>query len=117
MSSRNAVPGKRLIPVQRSFELSRTDSGQVTVPHEPVELRQVDLRFAPCLIEQAQHHALRHLGKQRKVRPGAVVGSTKRISASRPNPHVEMMAHPARPRRTPTVATGLSLGRSPHRDT
>jgi hypothetical protein len=86
--------------------LSRPDSGQVTVPHKPVELWQVDLCFAPCLIEQAPHHAMRHLRKQRKVRPGAVIGSTKRIRVSRPYLHVAMMAYSARLRRTTTAQPG-----------
>ena len=60
------------------------DRRQVGVPAERVHLFEAEPFLAALVVEQAQVDGLGHLGEQREVGPGAVVGGSEWIRAPRP---------------------------------
>src|SRR6185437_14126049 len=62
------------------------DARQEAVPYVAVDLGHVQPLFrGAALVEQAQLDSLCYLGKQREVRPDAVVGGAERIRPARPH--------------------------------
>ena len=62
--------------------LARADVGQVAVPAEGGDLGQLDPGLLARLVEQAELDPLGHLGEEREVGPGAVVGRAQGIGMS-----------------------------------
>jgi hypothetical protein len=74
------------------------DPRQEAVPHVAVDLGHVQPLFrGAALVEQAQLDSLGYLGKQREVRPDAVVGGAERIRPARP--HIAFHGLPSAPAR------------------
>ena len=67
--------------------LAGTDSRQVAVPHEPVQLGQVDALLRSVVRDQRQLDPLRRLREEREVGAGTVIGGSQRIRPARLDPH------------------------------
>src|ERR1700674_2521462 len=83
-----------------SVPLSRPDVGQIGVPGECIDLVEWHLAFVSLIVEETQLDSLRHLGQERKVRPGAVEAGPERIRAAGPNLQVRHLR--------PSLAEGLA---------
>src|SRR5262249_11042926 len=68
------------------------DAWDIAVPAKGRGLRQAQPRLATLVVEQAQVHALRHLGKNRKVDSVPVVGRAEGKGFTGPDviPHVRI---------------------------
>ena len=79
------------------------DLGQVAVPHESVDVLQLDARLDSILVEETQLHTLRRLAEEREVRAAAVERRSERVCRSGPGLHALIVPRPA-PRHTTPFA-------------
>src|SRR5215218_9685155 len=63
------------------------DAGDEGVPHEAVDLGEVDALLGSVVLDEAQLDALGDLGEEREVDPGAVVRRTEGVGLAGPDLH------------------------------
>jgi hypothetical protein len=88
-----AVPAGRIVRAvdAEAVALSRADAREVAVPDVGIDLREVDARLGPALVEQAQLDPLRDARVQREVGAAAVEARAERIRISRPDLQVRLL--------------------------
>jgi hypothetical protein len=72
--------------------LPRGNTGQITMPDEPVHLTQANPALGSVVVEQAQVHCVGDLREEGKIRAPSIPGSAERIRCPRPDSH-----RPSRP--------------------
>ena len=84
----------RLVPPVHSIAVALPwlDLGQVAMPHESVDVLQLDARLDSILVEETQLHTLRRLAEQREVRAAAVERRSERVCRSGPGLHARHRA-------------------------